>query len=220
MPNSPLGARARTVVVNPRDPAKIAIGVEVGGVVTTADHGATWACTLPGNNPDIHVMVGHPRRSEVLFATTGYGRMDDSEPMDQRSAGLFSTEDGGATWQYLWGDLQPRYTRPMCIDQRSPHALTVACAPTAFSSIRDQGGARAMLYQSLDEGATWRSLCDAAHSPSEANFLAVATDAAAPGQVLVGTETGEVWRVSSAARWSPVVAGLPAVQGVLAFAAD
>lgn len=218
VPNNPLGARARTIVCDPVDPRKLQVGIEVGGIVSTRDGGSTWQCTLPGNNPDIHFVVAHPHRSDVLFATTGYGRIDDSEPMAQRSAGLFGSDDGGASWHYLWGDRQPRYTRPICIDPRAPYALTVACAPTAFSSIRDPGGAQAMLYRSDDDGVTWRSLGDTAHAPSGANFLAVACDATEAGHVLVGTETGEVWRVSPNAKWKLLQSGLPAVQGILAAA--
>lgn len=214
VPRSPLGARARTIVLDPSQPARFWVGLEVGGVLATADDGASWSCTLPGGDPDIHVMVGDPARADVLFATTGFGRPDDDpQPMEQRIAGLFGSRDGGRTWRYLWEHLQPRYTRPMCVDPRPPHAVTVGCAPSAFSSHRDPGGARSMLYQSADGGETWRSLGDADHSPSAANILAVAP-ADASGSVVVGTDTGEVWRVSPEAEWRLVASGLPAIQSL------
>ncbi|MGH2586273.1 MAG: WD40/YVTN/BNR-like repeat-containing protein [Dehalococcoidia bacterium] len=212
--NPPTAARARTVVLDRTDPARMWVGIEVGGVVASADGGDSWTCTLPGGNPDIHVLTAHPAQPELLFATTGYGRMDNSEPMEQRIAGLFRSADGGRSWDYLWDQLDPKYTRPMCIDPRPPHALTVACAPTAFSSHRDPGGAQAMLYQSEDGGTNWRPLGDAIHAPSAANFLAVGVDPAEAGGVLVGTDTGELWRVSSAARWTLLASGLPAVLAV------
>jgi photosystem II stability/assembly factor-like uncharacterized protein len=212
--NPPTPARARTLVLDRADPARCWVGVEVGGVAASRDAGGTWTCSLPGGNPDIHVMAAHPTRQDLLFATTGYGRMDNSEPMERRIAGLFRSADGGQTWQYLWDQLTPKYTRPMRIDPRPPHALTVACAPTAFSSHRDPGGAQAMLYQSDDGGDSWRSLCDPAHSPSTANFLAVGVDPETAGGVLVGTDTGEVWRVSPRAEWTLLASGLPAVLAV------
>ena len=85
----------------------------------------------------------------------------------------------------------------------------------AFSSIRDQGGAQAVLYQRDDTRDTWRSLGDAAHSPSAANFHAVAPDPEVTSGVLVGTETGEVWRVSPEAKWTLLTADLPMVQALL-----
>ena len=211
VPRSPLGARARTIVLDPNDERRYWVGLEVGGVLATQDDGASWSCTLPGGDPDIHVMVAAPSRADVLFATTGYGRPDDDpQPMSERIAGLFGSKDGGQTWRYLWENLQPRYTRPMCADPRAPHAVTVGCAPSAFSSYRDEGGAKSMLYQTTDGGESWRNLGDDDHKPSAANILAVA-----PGEesshVLVGTDTGEVWRVSPEAEWKLVASGLPGI---------
>lgn len=214
----PPSARARTLAFAAGDPARFRVGIEVGGVAASDDGGASWDVTLPGGNPDIHIMVGHPARPGVIFATTGFGRIDNSEPREKRIAGTFRSDDGGKTWTYLWEGIQPPYTRPICIDPRPPHAITVACAPTAFSSITDEGGAKAMLYRSDDDGGTWRSLGDEAHAPSAANFLAVTPDADRAGGVLVGTETGEVWRVSPEGSWTKLAEGLPAVQALLALA--
>jgi photosystem II stability/assembly factor-like uncharacterized protein len=214
VPRSNAGARARTVVLDPADEARYWVGLEVGGVLATSDDGKTWSCTLPGGDPDIHVMVGDPARKGVLFATTGFGRPDgDPQPMSERIAGLFASRDGGQTWRYLWENLQPRYTRPMCVDPRAPHAVTVGCAPSAFSSYRDEGGAKSMLYQTVDGGETWRNLGDADHKPSAANILAVAPGDTA-GSAVIGTDTGEVWRVSPEAEWRLLASNLPAIQSL------
>jgi photosystem II stability/assembly factor-like uncharacterized protein len=212
LPGNPNGGRARTIVVSPTDPARVHVGVEVGGLLSTTNEGDSWTWSAPDGNPDIHIMVRHPERPQVLYMTTGRGRFDDSEPFDQRIVGLFGSEDDGRTWRYLWQGVEPRYTRPICIDERPPHALTVAVAPNAFSSHKDEGGAKAMLYQSTDGGDTWRSLCDPAHTPSPTNILAVAVDPQAAGGVLVGTDLGEVWRVSPEAEWTLLASGLPMVQ--------
>jgi hypothetical protein len=210
----PQGARARTVVLDRANPARWWVGVEVGGVARSQDAGASWQVSLPGTNPDIHVMANHPRRSDTLFATTGYGRIDGVAEQVEGNAGLFRSTDGGESWHYLWTGRLPRYTRPMVIDEREPHALTVGCAPTAFSSHRDAGGAQAMLYRSDDGGDTWRSLCDAAHTPSSACLLSVNLGARA-GDVIVGTDTGEVWSVTAQADWTLLASGLPPVWATL-----
>jgi hypothetical protein len=111
--------------------------------------------------------------------------------------------------------MEPFYTRPMCIDPRPPYALTVPTAPNFRSSIADPEGAQCVLFQSQDDGATWRSLGDAAHSPSEARLTAVVPDPQQASGVLVGTETGEVWRVSPDAQWTKLRDGLPSVQSLL-----
>lgn len=207
--------RARALVVDWTDRKRLWVGVEVGGVVSTDNGGATWRIDLPGGNPDIHMMVAHPARPGVLFASTGYGRLDGVAEMIEGNAGVFRSDDNGATWRYAWRGVTPRYARPMCIDPRPPHALTVASAPTAFSSYKDEGGARAMLYRTEDGGETWRSLGDREHSPSAANFHGLVPDPSAPGGVLVGTDTGEIWRVGDRGEWTRLAAGLPSVLSLL-----
>lgn len=217
VPNNPAGPRARALSIDPVNPDRWWVGIEVGGVVTTEDAGASWSCVAPGDDPDVHVLVGHPGRPDVLYATTGLGRFqDDPQPMRERIAGLFGSQDGGRTWRYLWTGNEPRYTRPMCIDPRAPHALTVGCAPSAFSSHKDPGGAQSRLYQSVDGGASWRALGDAEHSPSAANILSVSVAPDGPGCVLVGTDTGELWQVTPEAKWTLLQRDLPMVWSVLA----
>ena len=215
----PEPGRARTIVLDPTDDARWWIGIEVGGVVSTEDAGESWTCVLPGCppdvpvNPDIHTLALHPER-RTLFAATGYGRIDLSEPREKRSAGVFASDDGGKSWRYTWTGVQPRYTRPMCIDRRPPYALTVGASPLTSSSHRNPGGAGAMLYRSDDAGLTWRSLGDAAHSPSPTNFFGITPDPETVGGVLLGTDLGEVWRVTAAAEWTRLAGGLPDVHAV------
>jgi photosystem II stability/assembly factor-like uncharacterized protein len=216
VPGSTAGARALALAFDPFDPQRFWVGVEVGGVVATADGGKGWSVRQPGGNADVHVLAVHPQRAGVLFATTGYGRNDDA-PMEPRMAGPYRSTDGGATWQYLGATMQPHYTRAMCVDPRPPFAFTVPAMPDVRSSVKDPDGAQAMLFQSTDEGTTWRSLGDQAHSPSPVRLTAITPDPDQAGAVLVGTETGEVWRVTPEATWRQLAAGLPPVQAVLAY---
>jgi hypothetical protein len=209
----PIPASARALVV---DGDRLWVGVEVGGIARSVDGGASWTVVLPGDNPDLHMMFPHPAQPDTLFASTGYGRLDGVAQMVEGNAGVFRSDDAGESWVYAWAGITPRYSRPMCIDDRAPYGVTVASAPTAFSSYKREGGAQAMLFRSEDRGETWRSLCDPAHSPSRANFHGLNVDPEYAGGVLVGTDTGEVWRVSDTAQWQLVADGLPAVLAVKA----
>jgi hypothetical protein len=217
VPNSPLGARALALAFDPFDAQRFWVGVEVGGVVATEDGGAHWSVSQPCGNADIHVLATHPLRPGVLFATTGYGR-NDTAPMEPQMAGPYRSTDGGATWTYLGETMRPHYTRAMCIDPRPPFAFTVPAMPDVRSSVKDPDGAQAMLFQSTDDGATWCSLGDQAHSPSAVRLTAITPDPDQPGGVLVGTETGEVWRVSPEATWTQLNDSLPPVQALFALA--
>lgn len=215
LPGDPSASRALAIVFDAARPSRFWVGVEVGGIMETEDGGSSWRAGLAGENPDIHALACDPGHANVLYATTGFGRTGPgSAPETQSRAGAYRSDDGGASWRYIWPDLEHRYTRPLCVDGRAPYALTVASAPTFRSSYRDPEGAQSMLYQSIDGGDTWRALGDAAHSPSSANLTAVAPGDEC-GSVLVGTDSGEVWRVSAAAEWKPLASGLPYVQVLL-----
>ena len=64
-----------------------------------------------------------------------------------------------------------------------------------------------MLYRSDDGGRHWRSLCDPDHSPSKANIHGLIPDPQHAGGVLIGTDTGEAWRVSNDAEWELLARG-------------
>jgi photosystem II stability/assembly factor-like uncharacterized protein len=103
------------------------------------------------------------------------------------------------------------------MDPRPPYVLTTPATPDFSSSVHSPGGARSVLYRSDDAGTTWRSLGDAAHSPSDVRLTAIAADPQTEGAVVVGTETGEVWRVTADARWTRLCADLPPVQALIAL---
>jgi hypothetical protein len=216
----PTGARAHAIVVDANDPEQCLVGIEVGGVVRGADHGSMWQTSLPGGVPDIHYVVADPGQPERLYCSTGFGRIGKlaEVPEKERIAGMFASDDGGQTWRYIWEGMLHRYTRPLCIDPRPPHALTVGTAPSArpYISYRIEGGAHGQVYQSTDGGGAWRPLGDAPHSPSVAAMLCVTPAPDAAGNVLVGTDLGEVWHVEAATtRWTRLADGLPPVQSVL-----
>jgi hypothetical protein len=212
----PVPSQARAIVLDKDDPGHIWVGVEVGGILRSIDGGENWSIVRPGDNPDLHMIFAHPEVSGMLFASTGYGRLDGVAEMEEGNAGVFRSDDYGESWRYIWNGIIPRYSRPMCIDHRTPFGLTVATAPTAFSSYKEVGGAQAMLYRSDDRGETWRSLCDGVHSPSSANFHGLVVNPKAVGSVLVGTDTGELWEVDKDSAWGLVAENMPAVLSILA----
>ncbi|MDC0214679.1 hypothetical protein OAL14_07670 [Gammaproteobacteria bacterium] len=212
----PVPSQARAIVVDPVEDGHLWVGVEVGGILETKDGGDTWSVGSPGGNPDLHMIFPHPKKGGVLFASTGYGRLDGVAEMVEGNAGVFRSSDAGISWDYVWKGIVPRYSRPMCIDHRAPYAITVASAPTAFSNYKGPEGAGAVLFRSEDEGDSWRSLCDESHSPSAVNFHGLTTHPDIPGSVFVGTDNGELWHVDADSHWELLVENLPAVLSVMA----
>ena len=110
------------------DSISVKIPFTFGGA-PTGYGGRTWTMTRPDGNPDLHVIVAKPDQPGVLFASTGFGRIDRSEPIEQRIAGMFRSDDHGKSWRFQWKGMTPPYTRPLCIDPRGPHAVTVGSSP-------------------------------------------------------------------------------------------
>jgi hypothetical protein len=216
----PAGARAHAIVVDADDPEQCVVGIEVGGVARV--EGGTWQTVLPGGVPDIHYVVSDPGNPSRLYCSTGFGRIGKlaEVPDSERIAGMFVSDDSGQTWRYIWEGMLHRYTRPLCIDPRPPHALTVGTAPSAgpYITYRIKGGAHGQIYQTVDGGANWKPLGDAPHSPSVAAILCVTPAPSAAGNVLVGTDLGEVWHADAQTNaWTLLAKDLPPVQSVLAL---
>ena len=68
-----------------------------------------------------------------------------------------------------------------------------------------------MLMRSEDQGNSWRSLCDETHTPSTGNIHGLTIDIENVGGVLIGTDDGEVWRISDDAEWTLLADKLPSV---------
>jgi photosystem II stability/assembly factor-like uncharacterized protein len=212
LPGDPTGSRALAIAFDGAKPERCWVGVEVGGIMHSEDGGQSWSAGMAGENPDIHALATDPAHPDVLYAATGFGRV--STDGGETVAGVYRSKDGGSSWSYVWPDEERRYTRPLVVDTRAPHVLTVASTVNYRSSFRDPQGATSVLYQSTDCGDTWRSLGDAVHSPSAANLTALA-QGEENGSVYVGTDNGEVWQVTTAGEWTQLASGLPHVQALM-----
>ena len=63
-----LPGRARALVIDPVNPLRICVGVEVGGIVRTEDGGENWEIVLPGDNPDLHMMCTDPSDPDTVLS--------------------------------------------------------------------------------------------------------------------------------------------------------
>ena len=84
----PFEAHLKHINFHPDDPTHMYVCIEVGGLLESTDGGRTWA-DIDVPNPDVHRTVIDYRNPSVLRTTGG--------------AGLLLTEDGGQSWQELFG---------------------------------------------------------------------------------------------------------------------
>lgn len=93
-----IGGRTRSLVIDPTNPDVLYAGAVAGGIWKTYDAGASWA---PLDdllaNLAVTCLVLDPANSSVIYAGTGEGDTGDGVP----GAGIFRSNDGGATWTQL-----------------------------------------------------------------------------------------------------------------------
>ncbi|HVH12689.1 MAG TPA: sialidase family protein [Longimicrobium sp.] len=119
--------------------------VEVGGVVRSDDGGETWRLAAgstepphigavppegPAVHPDVHSVAVDPSSPDLVFAAT--------------NGGLFRSEDRGASWKRISGDV---YTRALWLDPADATHIVHGAATRA--------GWNGGIEESTDGGTTW-----------------------------------------------------------------
>ena len=175
---SPSPKRVNGIAVDPARPSDIYASVEVGGLLRSSDGGASWRCVTDGlyvndDAVDLHrvaVSPGHPGTVNII------GRI-----------GLFRSADRGERWRHLpvpsLTDRQP-YCRDLIVAPDDPDTIYVGLG-SAFDG--DQGA----LFQSRDDGATWRRL--ELGTTLRSTVFGVAADRRQPTHLYCATRQGEIF---------------------------
>jgi hypothetical protein len=108
-----IGGRTRALVVHPDQPEIIYSGGVSGGVWKTTDGGQSWT-PITDHLPNIAVnsMAMDPRDPETVYIGTGEGYFREivrGTWLPLRGAGIYKTENGGATWSLLGATDTPAF---------------------------------------------------------------------------------------------------------------
>jgi photosystem II stability/assembly factor-like uncharacterized protein len=186
----------RTPAWDRRDPRRVYLPIEVGGVVRTEDGGESWENVHGGIHDDVHALAVHPEQHAVLYAATrtGFGR----------------SEDYGRTWTASDGPAHP-YCRALAIDAADPERVYTAGATTGPGPwSRRESGAETALFRSDDGGRTWARLNGGLPATFVPYIDALVTDPAIPGAVAFATTTGEIYESRDAgAHWARIAKAPP-----------
>ncbi|MBX3500853.1 MAG: glycosyl hydrolase [Alphaproteobacteria bacterium] len=216
---TPDGPKMHSILVDPRDPAHLYIGMSGGGVFESRDTGASWAPLNAGCRADFfpdpypefghdpHCMRLHPLAPDVLY--------------QQNHCGIYRLERPSDRWERI-GEKMPRSVGdigfPMVLHPRDPK--TVWVFPMDGSDVwpRVSVAGKAAAYVTRNAGKTWQRL-DAGLPQSQAWFTvlrqAMTADARDPVGIYFGTTTGSIWASSDeGARWRRIAQDLPHVYAV------
>ena len=195
--------RLISVVVDPTDPASIYAGVEVGGVMHSADGGETWTdCSfdlvrLAEERPEL--------RSRLLSETELEGMLDThalavspaapGRPFLANRMGLFRSDDQGGTWNDLnVGAHSPlTYCRHVMVSPHDPGTL--------FACFSDEAqGVAGSVYRSEDLGRSWTRYDSVV---PESTMMKVDVDPDDEDRVWCATRNGEVFTTADGgATWT------------------
>ena len=205
-------AGIHSILVDPRDPAHVTVGVSVGGIWTTRDAGDHWELIgaglrnvymppeLAGDpvSQDIHRMVHCPAHPDRLWM--------------QHHNGIFLSHDGGEHWQELTGAKPSSFGFTVAAHPSDPD--TAWFVPAAKDEQRIPVGAELVVTRTRDAGRHFEVLRTGL--PQEPAYDLVyrhALDVAGDGDRLAfGSTTGSLWvSEDQGASWQTVSKHLPPV---------
>lgn len=213
---TPDGPKMHSVIVDPRDPAHLYIGMSSGGVFESTDRGAGWhplntgstVDFLPDPNPefgqDPHCVRQHPLHPDVLY--------------QQNHCGIYRMQREEGRWERI-GRNMPKAIGdvgfPMVLHPRDPNTLWVFPMDGTQVWPRTSPGGKPAAYMSRNAGKTWKRLDRGL--PRKNAWLtvfrqAMTADAHDPVGLYFGTTTGSLFASRNQGdRWSAIAEHLPQI---------
>jgi photosystem II stability/assembly factor-like uncharacterized protein len=215
---TPDGSMLHSVIVDPRDPQHLYIGLSGGGVFESSDGGADWAplnagCAadflpepFPEYGHDPHTVRLHPLRPDRLY--------------QQNHCGIYRLDRPGTTWERI-GDNMPREVGdigfPIELHPRDPDTAWVFPMDGTDVWPRTSPDGRPAAYVTRDAGASWTRQDKGlpARGWLTVKRQAMTLDDRDPVGVYFGTTGGEVWgSTDEGDTWALLTAHLPEIYSV------
>src|SRR3954462_885760 len=119
-PPRPWTSHVRWIAPSPSDAELLLVGIELGGLMRSADGGRTWQDHRPGAQPDVHSLAWHPRVPGRAYEAGGGGA-------------AFST-DAGETWRPADEGRDRHYTWSVAVDPDDPDCWYLSASSGPFAA--------------------------------------------------------------------------------------
>src|SRR5207247_10322156 len=115
----------REITSDPKDPKTMYVALQVGYMLKTVDGGANWELLNRGLDADVHTIVLHPENANKIFIATGG---HDARKGVAKGRALYSSDDGGKSWQPMAVEFREEYSIPLAIHPKTYNVLSSAVA--------------------------------------------------------------------------------------------
>jgi len=200
-PPRPWTHHVRTIALHPTDPNVLFVGIELGGVMRSADGGRTWIDHNPQAHSDAHQLLTHPLAPERVYEVAGQG--------------IAVSRDRGETWRAMDSGLDRHYAWAAAVDSADPDLWYASVSRSPFAA-HGSGDGQSVLLRSRGDGWSpidhWGDDVALRRMP-----YALAALPGQPGRLLVGLRGGAMLVGEDAGeRWSALEAPLPDVVALAA----
>ena len=216
---TPDGPKMHSILIDPRDPNHMYIGMSGGGVFESTDRGADWkplnkgciADFLPTPDPeyghDPHCVRLHPMKPDRLY--------------QQNHCGIYRMDRDEGSWVRI-GDNMPKDIGdigfPMVLHPRDPETAWVFPMDGTTVWPRTSPDGKPAAYVTHNGGKKWKRLdrgLPGKHAWMTVKRQAMTSDSHKPIGIYFGTTNGEVWGSrTEGKKWKCLARNLPHVYAV------
>lgn len=216
---TPDGPKLHSIIVDPRDPARLLFAMSGGGVHESHDGGRSWSTLVDG----LHVVEGFDP-ANVSFHDPHCVRLCPADPdrlYQQNHCGIYRLDRPATRWQRI-GRKMPRRVGdvgfPVVVHPRDPDTAWVFPMNASDVWPRTSPDGRPAAYVTRDAGKSWQRL-DHGLPQSQAWWTvkrqAMTVDALPTPALYLGTTSGELWiGHGEGARWALAARHLPEIYAV------
>ncbi len=208
------GMCLHTILLDPRDPARMYAAISAAGVFRSEDAGASWrpinrglrSNAIPDQDAEVghcvHRIAMHPQHPDRLYM--------------QKHWDVMRSDDRGENWTEVSGNLPSDFGFPIGVHAHEPETIYVV--PIKSDSEHFPPDGRLRVYRSRTGGNEWEPLTKGL--PQEHCYVNVLRDAMAIDEldscgIYFGTTGGQVYASSdSGASWNAIARDFPAVLSV------
>jgi photosystem II stability/assembly factor-like uncharacterized protein len=184
-PPRPWTSHVRWIAPSPYDAGVLLVGIELGGLMYSADGGQTWLDHRPHAQRDVHALAWHPRVPGRAYEAGG--------------GGTAWSRDGGLTWERVDAGRDRHYTWALAVDPEDPNCWYVSASPSAYDA-HHSAHAQAYIYRWRGAGP-WQALGGGLPQPLDSMVYALTIGPSGTlyaglrdGRLYLSTDHGDSWQ--------------------------